>query len=292
MLVKVQDNVWILLAALTFVSIMSLIAWCLGFYRLPKGEKKRHIGVGSAAAAFGLYFFVQLILVPMGLIGWVYYQSGSVPEEIFGPLSQSDIGWINLFSILLSTTVVIILSIALGRNSRQEIWNFGSLNFWKHVKSALIGMVTWLLSYPWVVVVGQFVSICLILWRGEALPDVDQDMVHYLRSIADDRLLFTSSLAAVIVWVPLAEELLFRGFLQSWLSTFFPVSFAIALTSILFAFLHFSIGQGLLNWLLIPSLFVLSCFLGFVYERQQALIAPIFLHMTVNAISASMIFII
>ncbi len=151
-------------------------------------------------------------------------------------------------------------------------------------------MATWLLAYPWVVIISQFAAIAMILWYGEAPPNIDQEMVKYIKEMTEYKPLFFSTIATVVFIVPIGEELLFRGFLQNWLRTFLPLSLSIIFTSILFASLHFSIGQGLLNWQLIPGLFALSCYLGYVYERQQSLIAPIFLHMTVNGISIAITF--
>ena len=57
------------------------------------------------------------------------------------------------------------------------------------------------------------------------------------------------------------------------------------IASLIFAAFHFSTSQGLNNIELLVSLFVLSCFLGFLYERQESLLASMALHATFNAIS-------
>jgi uncharacterized protein len=64
---------------------------------------------------------------------------------------------------------------------------------------------------------------------------------------------------------------------------------SILLASLIFAFFHFSYSQGIDNIEVITSLFVFSCFLGFVYERQQSLWASVGLHALFNAISVVLI---
>ncbi len=290
MLSEVYDYSSIFLVASGFVVITSVIAWFAGYYRIPAPREARHISIGSVLLAFFLYFFVQLILIPGALLAWVYLTTGIIPRKLGSVISKVELGWINIALILISTAVVFVVSIVFGKNIRKTIWNFGGLKFGKIVKSAFIGMVTWLLAYPWVVIISQFVAIAMILWYGEAPPNTDQEMLKYMKEITAYKPLFFSTIATVIFIVPIGEELLFRGFLQNWLRTFLPLSLSIIFTSILFASLHFSFGQGLLNWQLIPGLFALSCYLGYVYERQQCLIASIFLHMTVNGISIAITF--
>ena len=81
------------------------------------------------------------------------------------------------------------------------------------------------------------------------------------------------------------EEFLFRGVLQNFLKKYFKRDVSIIITSLVFAFFHYSPSQKLSNISIIGSLFVLACFLSFLYERQKSLFAPIFLHATFNAIS-------
>ena len=84
---------------------------------------------------------------------------------------------------------------------------------------------------------------------------------------------------AVMV-VPIFEELLFRGFLQTSLRSLSgnPWS-AIVLTSLFFAILHPPTH--------IPGLFFLSCGLGYAYERSGSLFRPILMHIFFNGSSVA-----
>jgi len=92
-------------------------------------------------------------------------------------------------------------------------------------------------------------------------------------------------LAAVLVFtlllVPLFEEILFRGLLQSAIRnlTGNPWS-AILLTSIPFALLH-----PQTHW---PALLVLSICLGYAYERSGSLLRSILIHVLFNTVNVAM----
>ncbi|MCY2931197.1 MAG: type II CAAX endopeptidase family protein [Planctomycetota bacterium] len=80
---------------------------------------------------------------------------------------------------------------------------------------------------------------------------------------------------------PLAEEVFFRGFIQSALRRF-TVSpwLAITITSVLFGLAHVRAQPAA-----VPSLVILGMVLGYNYERTGRLLAPILIHVLFNATS-------
>lgn len=114
---------------------------------------------------------------------------------------------------------------------------------------------------------------------------VQQLAVQELERDFEHPVLFVLMAITVTTIVPFVEELLFRGFMQNWLRKYIGRGRAIFLTAFIFACFHYSHGQGIGNFELIISLFSLSLFLGYIYERQQTLWASIGLHSTFNAIS-------
>jgi membrane protease YdiL (CAAX protease family) len=86
---------------------------------------------------------------------------------------------------------------------------------------------------------------------------------------------------AVII-APLLEEMLFRGFVQTTIRSYFNIRNsawpAIAATSVFFAIMHEDPG----HW---PALFVLGVCLGYSYEKSGSLFRPIFIHLFFNASS-------
>ncbi|HDS84083.1 MAG TPA: CPBP family intramembrane metalloprotease [Phycisphaerales bacterium] len=84
--------------------------------------------------------------------------------------------------------------------------------------------------------------------------------------------------ALLVVVVPVMEELLFRGLLQSAMRTLLPgVWPAILLTSALFAVVHSPMHA--------PGIFALACVMGYAYERSGSLFRPIFIHILFNGLA-------
>ena len=85
-----------------------------------------------------------------------------------------------------------------------------------------------------------------------------------------------------VVIAPLLEEMMFRGFIQTTIRSFFNIRNsawpAIAASSVFFAMMHADPG----HW---PSLFILGVCLGYSYEKSGSLFRPIFIHLFFNATS-------
>ena len=74
--------------------------------------------------------------------------------------------------------------------------------------------------------------------------------------------------------------------MQSWFKERLGPKAAILIAALCFACFHLAPSQGAGNISVAISLFTFACFLGFIYERQGSLYAPIALHMTFNTVSA------
>lgn len=84
-------------------------------------------------------------------------------------------------------------------------------------------------------------------------------------------------LAAVVI-APAAEELFFRGILQNTLRRWYGhPRWAIAAASAVFAFVH--AGQPAV----LPAIYMLSVLLGYLYERNANILAPVLIHAIFNA---------
>ena len=84
-----------------------------------------------------------------------------------------------------------------------------------------------------------------------------------------------------VVLAPLAEEVFFRGLLQSYFRRMLHAPrLGIVMVSIVFAMIHAGAEPQA-----VPSLFALSLALGYNYERTGRLISPILIHAIFNAVS-------
>ena len=115
-----------------------------------------------------------------------------------------------------------------------------------------------------------------------------QDQTFDLQSILSD----TKSLFFLIVFYPVVEELAFRGVIQEVIATktkqyptFYYLTLANILTSILFVFMHFVHHTPL--WALL--VFIPSLVFGYFKEQYKSILPSIFLHMFYNACSMFLI---
>jgi len=114
-------------------------------------------------------------------------------------------------------------------------------------------------------------------------PLVPQDeRTHQMLKILDTAAVQWQVLTVIVtvLLAPIAEELLFRGLIQSSLRQLTGNAWAgIAITSVLFALVHAPL------WHTMPSLFVLAVAIGYNYERCGRIYPAILIHMLFNAVS-------
>lgn len=83
---------------------------------------------------------------------------------------------------------------------------------------------------------------------------------------------------STLIVVPVFEELLFRGLMQSTLAAYLTKPWlAIGITSLMFASMHPGTHFA--------GIFVLSAGLGYAYEKSGSLLRPILIHISFNTIS-------
>lgn len=148
----------------------------------------------------------------------------------------------------------------------------------------LVGILSFLPAFPTVALFSQIADLTLI-HLFHICPH-EQVAVEYFKQALHSPSALSTALALVLIFAPLIEEWLFRGILQNYLRQFCSTRLACILTAAAFALLHFDIRQGMGNFSLLPSLFLLGLFLGFLYEKQRSLLAPISLHATFNGCTA------
>lgn len=260
----------------------SWIAWRMGYYRLAANVAGCKVHARHVFGAFGIFLFVELILMPSLYLIWLSIEQGIVVFSSSVKLDPAAQGWLNLLAILFTAIALGIFYRSLEEGCRKEVLG-APQSFLKTYVNILLGSATWLLAYPWILALSQITGI--ILHYSYPGPHVDQVAVRHIKEIMSQPLLLYATIFTVIFLIPIVEELLFRGFLQTWLKNIFGRGAAIVLTSCIFALFHFSASQGIENIEILLSLFLLSCYLGFIRERQNALIASISLHATFNAVS-------
>lgn len=225
--------------------------------------------------AFAIYFFFGLIIA---LFSVTIFQFGGFEASI------ARVSWISFITAGGVLLGLLLLFRLISKPVRMEIWGRKCSS-----RDLLISLATWVVAFPLVTCVGQILTLLVyFIFHVHQLPD--QIAVKLVKLSFEHPLYFLMNAISIIVFAPLIEEILFRGFFQNYLRRFLSSKIAISVTSIFFAFLHYASDQKFANIPLLGSLFVFSCFLGFIYERQRSLSASISLHVIFNFLSLATLY--
>jgi membrane protease YdiL (CAAX protease family) len=126
-----------------------------------------------------------------------------------------------------------------------------------------------------------------VLFAGRLFAGSDYSMQEHqsLQTLTatDSALMRWLIVIFAVLIVPVFEELLFRGFVQTSITAWTGHPWlAILATSLLFTVLH--------PWQHQLGLFFLSCGFGYAYERSGSLFRPIIMHMLFNGLSVTAVF--
>lgn len=184
-----------------------------------------------------------------------------------------EFGHIVSGAIIYASIVIFLLGLLVYRNlTPSNVFGFGSVSF----APALGRSLLWLgAAYPLLMLVQAMVYGAA---GGEMSP---QDVVEFLQNAETprDRL---AVLAMAVVVAPVAEEMIFRGYLYPVGKKYLGPFLSMAVTSLLFAVLHGHVGS-------IPALFTLAMCLGLAYEKSGSLMIPMIMHAVFNAVSVTAI---
>lgn len=277
-----QDQLIVFLMCAVWALAITGLAATFRFFLVPADQEKisSEVTLWEVVITFAVFLTLSVLIAPMLALLWVSWHEGqwfSMEQITARPILTAQANIIALFFIGFGMLGYFAL---LPKRIQKSVWK-NALPFFKNIR---FGVITWIVSYPWILVISVGIAI-LLSWLGIPPVEEEQTAVQMLKNAAGNRGILLLMGLMLVTTVPMVEEMLFRGFLQNWLKRVFGITISLILTSLVFAFFHFSVSQGIKNLELLLSLFVLSCFLGFIYERQQSLWAPIGLHATFNALS-------
>jgi membrane protease YdiL (CAAX protease family) len=281
--IESADIALILLFSFSFAILILWAAAKWGFFRLP-AEPPPPVNIKGKTVLifFALYVASFLICVPLFLkiFAYIFYNSSYHTEQ----REVLTLSFTQFFSVLFGVGLIVGYSWMQSRALIASIWKnpLGTQKPW-YVDFGM-GVLGWLISFPLVILVGTIGDILIAYFFD--VYSYEQAAVRFIKKVSPYPGCLYLILASVIIAAPLIEEFLFRGCLQNWLKKRFGFKTALTVASVLFASFHITASQGAGNIPLFASLCVLGLFLGFLYERQGSLFAPIGLHMTFNALSA------
>ena len=120
-------------------------------------------------------------------------------------------------------------------------------------------------------------------WVQDSLGAKPQEAVTLVRETSDVGLLVAMAVTAII-FAPITEELIFRGYLYPVVKRFTDRWFASIFSGVLFGVIHF-------NVMALPMLALMGVILAVIYERSGSLWVPIGCHAAFNATSVGLMLI-
>ncbi len=148
-----------------------------------------------------------------------------------------------------------------------------------------IGFIAYLIALPVIFFLSELLATIVLKIFGTLGPE--QNAVRILKEMIGHPKLLIPMVVIIAFVGPFVEEFLFRVTLQGYLRKKLGIKAAILLSSLGFSLLHFSAQQEVGNFILLPMLFVLGLFLGYIYERQRSIASCLFLHILFNAATTS-----
>ena len=247
----------------------------------PLPSQRQTLKFKAVASVFLIYLGAITIMAPiLARLVTSFYSLHTPPI----PPPLATMGWIQLAALLITLFLFYLYCKTQDSSMIRKIWKDRSLPGSLPIPfDFAFGVMTWLISFPVVIVIGQIADLLLYYFFG--VLNYEQVAVRYLKMTLSSPPMLIVALFTILIAAPVIEEFLFRGFLQTYFKHHLGKIPAIFLAGLCFALFHLAPSQGLGNISLIVSLFAFSCYLGFIYEKRGSLFASIGLHMTFNAVS-------
>lgn len=162
------------------------------------------------------------------------------------------------------------------------LWSFLMWFFGKTRIHASIRELRSDLAHSWYVIVLVVfgVQTCATLFLTYVFPQAGEHAMHRVPFDPDTDLL--TFLVIVVLYGPVVEEFIFRGIVQENLTRFVSEGRANALTSAVFAFIHWSPGAASSIAIDLLIVFMSSLFFGVIYSRTRNIVTSILAHSGFN----------
>ena len=219
-----------------------------------------------------LFFYANQVLA--------YFASSTELNQQVGENSENtDPSSIGLVDIILSNIIflivgAVIFALASFSRGRKPKHVFG-LRKRSQKYIIIITMAGMFVAYI-AVFIGSVVS-NFLLSTGEPKKEDLQEIVQTLMTNDDISLKIAIALSAII-FAPLIEEVIFRGYLYPVIKRFSHPIFSCVITSLLFAVIHSNL-EGLI------PLFLLAIVLTIFYEISKSIWVPILMHACFNGVN-------
>lgn len=158
-------------------------------------------------------------------------------------------------------------------------------DFFKGRKFIKLGVLTYIMSLPWVAISALFVNFVTVKLLHKPMGRIGFNFIP--NQIATYPLLFLVYQFNTCFIVPVYEEIIFRGFVQNFFSRKFSsfIGISIILSSLLFTTVHYKLVNEIKDLYLLLPIFISSIFIGFLYHKTRSLTSCIVFHVTHNLVN-------
>lgn len=277
-----KGSLYWIVACVTF-AVWLVAGWRL-VYQTIAGSKSLSSGSNAFFSLKDLFLhFFFLVIAVFGYMGGfslarfiVQDMHVSSVSPFLAGASHDQLLSIQALGIPLTFLFFILLNSLLPEGVRKRI--VGASNNWKEwVKGVGLGLLIWP-AITSVILALQF------LISGSRGP-IPQQAVDLLSHVINRPLFFGIVAVEIALFVPFVEELLFRGYLLSFLRGTIHPFFAYITNALLFAWMHYSTCQQTSNYAFIPALFLFGLCAALIRDEKGSCSRVVGLHTGFNATS-------
>lgn len=214
-----------------------------------------------------IYFIAQIGLF-LPLMIWSILRPGASLEN-----GINNSAWLNI-ALTGFTSLMIIGSLFIYLKIKK--CKLSSLGFRRFAPKDFLWIIICLVVY--------LIVAAIVMVLAGLIPQFNPDQAQNLGLESAKGFQIVLAFTSLVIITPIAEEMLFRGFLYRGLSSRWPKIIAALITSILFALVHF-------QWNVSIDVFVLSLVLIFILEKTNNLWSCIILHSLKNLMAFLVIFV-
>lgn len=248
----------------------------------PAVAKKQKSPATSAVIVVlkSIFIFLGAQVLGSFIVSMVGVGTGSTSKEIVNAINENDfVRFLLIFCIEAITVWLIYLFL------KREKQTFKDIGFTKkmtkdYIKVAALGYLFYF---------ALFIAVISIVG---ALGLINTNQAQQIGFDKAQGINLIFAFLSLVVLPPLAEELLFRGYLFQKLQNHTTIIVATAVTSVLFSIAHLEFGSGnSLNWAAALDTFILSAVLCYVTVRTKSLWPAIIIHAVKNGVAFVALFI-
>lgn len=236
--------------------------------------------VGLPIWTYGAFILATFIVV--GLL-WALQQIGislnSLNVVIFNTISS-----VVIYALALTIAIGVPLLVWSRRTTRKEL-GVSSWPVWLDLLMATPAYVVY------IIISASLLMVAKVLFSGVVDLNVEQE-IPFSQTMLTSQFQYILAFFTLVVLAPVAEELLFRGYLYGKLRKVSPAWLAIIVSGLAFGLAHLWAGPGAeaLQWAVMIDTLALGVVLAMLRESTGAIWAGVLVHAIKNGIAFYFLF--